>query len=65
MLKYRAMTGKDKYTEAAALDTLKTVFGFQAFRPNQESIIQNIVIFSLLGIYLYLIELLLAIKYLC
>jgi len=43
VLKYRAMTGKDKYTEAAALDTLKTVFGFQAFRPNQESIIQNIV----------------------
>jgi len=29
-------------TESALLDALKTVFGFQAFRPNQESIIKAI-----------------------
>jgi ATP-dependent DNA helicase RecQ len=33
-------TGRDY--ESKILDTLKTVFGFQSFRPNQESIIKNI-----------------------
>ncbi len=31
-----------RYHEYSTLNTLKTVFGFQAFRPNQESIIRNI-----------------------
>lgn len=35
-----AMTGKNKYTEVAALDTLKAVFGFQAFRLYQERTIR-------------------------
>lgn len=33
-------TSKDQ--ESSIYDTLKTVFGFQTFRPNQESIIKNI-----------------------
>src|SRR5208337_2144780 len=32
----------NRYPESSILDTLKTVFGFQAFRPNQESIIRSI-----------------------
>ncbi len=34
------MTRNDQ--DSAIYDTLKTVFGFQAFRPNQEAIIRNI-----------------------
>jgi len=29
-------------SEAVMLDTLKKVFGFQEFRPNQEEIIKNV-----------------------
>lgn len=36
------MGGNDKHHESSIFDTLKTVFGFQTFRPNQESIIRNI-----------------------
>jgi superfamily II DNA helicase RecQ len=37
--KYLAMTRQNNYTEVAALNTLKTVFGFEAFRPYQGSVI--------------------------
>ncbi len=36
------MIDKIQNNEQAMLDILKTVFGFQAFRPNQESIIKSI-----------------------
>jgi ATP-dependent DNA helicase RecQ len=36
------MLESNRYRESSMFDTLKTVFGFQAFRPNQESIIRNI-----------------------
>ncbi|MGD0281388.1 MAG: DEAD/DEAH box helicase, partial [Dissulfurispiraceae bacterium] len=36
------MRESNRYREASIFDALKTVFGFQAFRPNQESIIRNI-----------------------
>jgi ATP-dependent DNA helicase RecQ len=42
MLKYLAMISEHQCTEPELLDTLKTVFGFQGFRPNQESIIRSI-----------------------
>jgi len=41
--KMRAVTYKDQDIETEMLETLRTVFGFQTFRPNQESIIKNIV----------------------
>ncbi len=43
VLKYRAMTDEDRFSESAIYETLSTVFGFQTFRPNQENIIQSIV----------------------
>ena len=36
------MPESNGYRESSIFDNLKTVFGFQAFRPNQESIISNI-----------------------
>ena len=42
MLKYWPMIQTSKDQESSIHDTLKTVFGFQTFRPNQESIIKNI-----------------------
>lgn len=36
------MPGSNRYHDSAIFDALKTIFGFQAFRPNQESIIRNI-----------------------
>lgn len=36
------MTGNNRQNNALILDTLKTVFGFQSFRPNQETIIRSI-----------------------
>ncbi|MFZ5998295.1 MAG: DNA helicase RecQ [Nitrospirota bacterium] len=36
------MHGYNVYHESAITDTLKTVFGFEEFRPNQESIIRSI-----------------------
>jgi ATP-dependent DNA helicase RecQ len=37
------MVGKGEAIQARMRDTLRTVFGFQTFRPNQEDIIKNIV----------------------
>jgi len=39
----RAVTHKYPDIEAEMLETLRTVFGFQTFRPNQESIIKSII----------------------
>ena len=39
----RAVTHKYQDIEAEMLETLRTVFGFQTFRPNQESIIKSII----------------------
>ena len=36
------MGGSIRHNESSIFDTLKTVFGFQTFRPNQESIVRNI-----------------------
>jgi ATP-dependent DNA helicase RecQ len=36
------MGGNERHNESSIFDTLKTVFGFQTFRPNQESIVRNI-----------------------
>ncbi len=41
VLKYCAMSDKDQNTQTI-YETLRLVFGFQAFRPNQENIIQSI-----------------------
>ena len=37
------MPDKNQNIEAALFETLRTVFGFQTFRPNQEDIIKSIV----------------------
>jgi ATP-dependent DNA helicase RecQ len=42
MLKYLPMISKNQSKEPAILDALKTVFGFQTFRPNQEFIIRSL-----------------------
>lgn len=36
------MGGNERHNGSSIFDTLKTVFGFQTFRPNQESIVRNI-----------------------
>ncbi len=36
------MPGSNTHRESTLIDALKAVFGFQAFRPNQESIITSI-----------------------
>jgi len=42
MLQYLPMITASQNKEPAILDTLKTVFGFQSFRQDQESIIRSI-----------------------
>ena len=42
MLKYLPMISKNRSEETAILETLKTVFGFETFRPNQEFIVKSI-----------------------
>jgi ATP-dependent DNA helicase RecQ len=42
VLKYGAMHDEAGDIKIAILETLRTVFGFQTFRPNQESIVENI-----------------------